>query len=108
VTSAAEAPAANALSDAKSSAEAAEAPNAPTEAPPPRPTFSKQVLRFTERFGHLMSRILLTLLYALLVAPAGIVMALFGDPLRIRRWRGTSWRPWTQDNDSLERARRQD
>jgi hypothetical protein len=64
--------------------------------------------RFTERFGHMMSRILLTLLYALLVAPAGLVMALLCDPLRIKKYRGSSWAPWNEDNESLERARRQD
>jgi hypothetical protein len=64
--------------------------------------------RFSERFGHLMSRILLTALYVVLVAPAGLLLAAFGDPLRIKRWRGSSWVPWTQDNDSLARARRQD
>ena len=64
--------------------------------------------RFTERFGHMMSRIILTLLYAVLVAPAAFVFALVCDPLRIRKWRGTSWDDWTQDNDSLARARRQD
>jgi len=65
-------------------------------------------VRFSERFGHLMSRILLTVLYVVLVAPAGLLLAAFGDPLRIKRWRGSSWVAWTQDNDSLARARRQD
>jgi hypothetical protein len=55
-----------------------------------------------------MSRIVLTVLYVALVAPAGLVLALLADPLRIKRWRGSSWSPWTQDNDSLARARRQD
>jgi hypothetical protein len=55
-----------------------------------------------------MSRIVLTVLYVVLVAPAGLVVALLADPLRIKRWRGSSWSPWTQDNDSLARARRQD
>jgi hypothetical protein len=64
--------------------------------------------RFTERFGHMMSRIVLTVLYVVLVAPAGLVVALLADPLAIKRWRGSSWTPWKQDNESLERARRQD
>jgi hypothetical protein len=68
----------------------------------------QRVARFTERFGHLMSRVVLTLLYVLLVAPAGIAVALLCDPLRIRRWRGSSWTDWRQKNDSLDRARRQD
>ena len=65
------------------------------------------LLRFIERFGHMMSRILLTILYAVLVAPAGIFLALLGDALRIRRWGGTSWQTWTH-TDTPERARRQD
>jgi hypothetical protein len=71
-------------------------------------SLTRSFFRFSERFGHLMSRVLLTALYALLVAPAGLLLALCGDPLRIKRWRGSSWDPWTQDNDSLARARRQD
>jgi hypothetical protein len=63
--------------------------------------------RFTERFGHMMSRIVLTVLYVALVAPAGLVIAAAGDPLRIRRWRGTSWNDWRERNDTLELARRQ-
>jgi hypothetical protein len=69
---------------------------------------TQSFFRFSERFGHLMSRILLTALYIVLVAPAGILLAVLADPLRIKRWRGSSWVPWTQDNDSLARARRQD
>ena len=85
-------------------------PAAPVEptAPPEKPSLKRQFARFTERFGHLMSRIVLTVLYVVLVAPAGLVVALLADPLRIKRWRGSSWSPWTQDNDSLARARRQD
>jgi len=86
------------------------APAAPVEptAPAPKPSLKQQFSRFTERFGHLMSRIVLTLLYVVLVAPAGLLLSLLGDPLRIKRWRGSSWNDWTQDNDSLARARRQD
>jgi len=73
-----------------------------------RPSLRQQLARFSERFGHLMSRVVLTALYVVLVAPAGLVLALLGDPLRIRRWRGSSWLDWTQDNDSLVRAHRQD
>jgi len=89
---------------------AAAASPAPVEpaAPAEKTSLKQQFARFTERFGHLMSRIVLTVLYVVLVAPAGLVVALLADPLRIKRWRGSSWSPWTQDNDSLARARRQD
>jgi hypothetical protein len=76
--------------------------------PEPPPSLLAQLARFSERFGHMMSRVLLTLLYVALVAPAAALLTTFGDPLRIKRWSGTSWMPWAQDNDTLERARRQD
>ena len=83
------------------------APTAPAE-PAEADSLPRQLARFSERFGHMMSRIVLTLLYAVLVAPVAALMAPFFDPLRIRRWSGSSWVRWTQDNDTLERARRQD
>ena len=84
------------------------APAAPVEPPPPRPTFMQRLTRFTERFGHMMSRVILTLLYVVLVGPAGLVLSLFADPLRIKRYGGTAWVPWTRTNDTLDLARRQD
>ncbi|MSR47125.1 MAG: hypothetical protein EXS13_08680 [Planctomycetes bacterium] len=84
------------------------APAAPVEPPPPPLRFMQRLHRFTERFGHLMSRVILTVLYIVLVGPAGLVLSLFGDPLRIRRWRGSAWHPWTRTNDTLDLARRQD
>ena len=81
---------------------------APAEPAAPPLTLLQHFFRFSERFGHMMSRILLTLLYVTLVAPAGFVISRFGDPLAIKRWRGTSWNAWTQKNDTLARARRQD
>jgi hypothetical protein len=77
------------------------------EAASPPPSAMTRLMRFTERFGHMMSRIILTVLYVALVAPAGLVLALLGDPLRIKRWRGTSWVDWRERNDTLELARRQ-
>ena len=56
----------------------------------------------------MMSRVLLTLLYITLVAPAGIVISLLGDPLKIRRYRGSSWNRWDATNENLDQARRQD
>ena len=85
------------------------APSPPGDADPGTAgSFKAALTRFTERFGHLMSRILLTLLYVVLVAPAGLVLSLFGDRLDIRRYRGSSWVPCGFDNETLDRARRQD
>lgn len=72
------------------------------------PTLKEQLIQFTERFGHMMSRVLLTLLYLVLVAPAGLFLSLFGDRLRIRRYRGTSWSDWMRVNETPQQARRQD
>ena len=74
----------------------------------PQLTWRQELFRFTERFGHMMSRIVLTVLYFTLVAPAGLVLAAIGDPLRIRRYRGSSWDPWEHATDDPVRSRRQD
>jgi hypothetical protein len=68
----------------------------------------EKFFRFTERFGHMMSRVLLTVLYVTLVAPAGILLSLFSDKLGIRRFRGTSWNDWKRTNETPSQARRQD
>ena len=74
---------------------------------PPR-RLKDQFTRFAERFGHMLSRLLLTVLYATLVLPGGLLMSLFQDPLRVKRYRGTKWTDWKRSNDTLDRARRQD
>lgn len=48
------------------------------------------IIQFSERFGHMLSRLILMLLYFLLVTPAGIVITLFGDPMKIRRSKNSS------------------
>ena len=37
------------------------------------------------RIGNFQARVLLTILYAILVLPFGLVVHLFADPLRIKR-----------------------
>ena len=75
--------------------------------PPPPESLSAQARVFLERFGHLMSRAVLTVLYVILVAPPGIVYALFLDPLRAKRRPATNWVPWKTANETVEAARRQ-
>ena len=87
---------------------AGEAPAAPTEAPPAPLSPLASFFRFSERFGHMMSRVLLTVLYITLVAPAAFVLSRCCDPLGIKRYGGSSWKPWTSKNDNLSRAQRQD
>ncbi len=63
---------------------------------------------FTERFGNMLSRIFLTLLYFLVLGPFALFYRLLADPLRIRRPRDGNWWAWVADNETLEAARRQD
>ena len=62
---------------------------------------------FTERFGNMLSRIFLTLLYFLVLGPFALVYRVVADPLRIRP-RRTNWWSWVSDNEDLRAARRQD
>jgi hypothetical protein len=85
-----------------------DAPAKPVEPTAPKQSMKEQFFIFTERFGHMMSRILLTALYILLVTPAAIFISALGDPLKIRRYKGTSWNPWDRQNETPDQARRQD
>ena len=62
---------------------------------------------FFERFGHMLSRLLLTVLYFLFVTPAGVFITLFGDSLRIRKPVNSNWRKVTVDMRDRKRARSQ-
>lgn len=67
------------------------------------------LLQFTERFGSMLSRLLLSGLYYLVLGPAALVYQRVADPLRLRRpANGSNWTAWTGTNDDLGRARRQD
>lgn len=65
------------------------------------------VMRFFERFGHMMSRVILSFLYIVLVAPPGIVYALLLDPLRMKKRPASNWVPYKTNNTTVEAARRQ-
>ena len=66
------------------------------------------LLQFSERFGNMLSRVFLTLLYFLLLGPFAIVYRLVADPLRIRRPKDSNWWEWQADNETLRAARKQD
>jgi hypothetical protein len=68
----------------------------------------KALLEFTERFGNMLSRIFLTLLYFLVLGPFALFYRLFADPLRIARPVHGNWWRWEADNEDLRAARRQD
>jgi hypothetical protein len=65
-------------------------------------------LQFTERFGNMLSRVFLTLLYFLVLGPFALVYRLVADPLRLRRPSDGNWWSWKADNETLKAARRQD
>jgi hypothetical protein len=66
------------------------------------------LLQFSERFGSMLSRVLLTVLYFLVLGPFAIFYRLCADPLRIRRPARGNWTPWKAGNETLTQARRQD
>jgi hypothetical protein len=66
----------------------------------------KALLQFSERFGSMLSRVLLTVLYFGLLGPFALLYRLFADPLRIRP-RESNWVDWRGGNDTLRAARRQ-
>jgi hypothetical protein len=66
-------------------------------------------LQFSERFGSMLSRVFLTLLYYLLLGPFALLYQLFADPLHLKpRGPKGNWSPWDAHNETLPAARRQD
>ena len=68
----------------------------------------KALLQFTERFGSLLSRVLLTILYFVVLGPFAILYRLVADPLHLRRRPRGNWSAWEETNSDLAAARRQD
>lgn len=63
-------------------------------------------LHFSERFGSMLSRVLLTVLYFGLLGPFALLYRLFADPLHLKR-RKSNWVEWQRANENLGAARRQ-
>ena len=68
----------------------------------------KGLIEFTERFGNLLSRVLLTVLYFAVLGPFALAYQLFADPLRLKRPSEGNWTVWDHPNETLSAARRQD
>ena len=66
------------------------------------------VLVFLERFGNVVGRLLLTLVYIVAVAPVAVFYRVFADALLIKQPPTSTYIPWESVNDTLEDARRQD
>ncbi|MSR62659.1 MAG: hypothetical protein EXS08_09480 [Planctomycetes bacterium] len=63
---------------------------------------------FSERFGSMLSRIFLTLLYFLVLGPFALLYQLAADPLRVKPQKDGNWAAWEARNETLAAARRQD
>lgn len=68
----------------------------------------KGLIEFTERFGNLLSRTLLTLLYFLVLGPFALVYQFVADPLRLRKKSQGQWVDWERPAASIRAARKQD
>jgi len=62
--------------------------------------------RLAHRIGNFQARVLLTVLYAVLVFPFGVIVRLFADPLRIRK-RPANWLDHSDEAHDMQWARRQ-
>lgn len=63
-------------------------------------------VRVAHKIGNFQARVILTILYSVLVFPFGIVVRLFGDPLRIKV-RPSRWIDHPDETHDLEWARKQ-
>jgi len=68
----------------------------------------RALLAFSERFGSMLSRIFLTLLYFLVLGPFALVYQRVADPLHLKRRPQGNWSAWEPHNETLSAARRQD
>ena len=67
----------------------------------------KQWMRIALVIGNFNNRVVLTLFYATVVLPFGLVVRLFGDPLAIRRKRSSAWTDIEHPTRTIEEGRRQ-
>jgi hypothetical protein len=66
------------------------------------------VLQFLERFGNVVGRTLMTVIYFVAVAPVAVFYRVLTDALLTRKPPASTYRPWSSVNETLEDARRQD
>jgi len=66
------------------------------------------VLAFLERFGNVVGRLLLSVVYWVAVAPVAVFYRVFADVLQTKHAPASTYRPWESINDTLQDARRQD
>lgn len=65
-------------------------------------------LKIARVIGNFQGQVILTLLYFILVLPFGIGVALFADPMNMKKsGKGSNFSKWKHPADNLETARRQ-
>ena len=67
----------------------------------------KQWMRIALVIGNFNNRVVLTLFYATVVLPFGLVVRLFADPLAIRQKRSSAWTDVQHATRTIEEGRRQ-
>ena len=68
----------------------------------------RALVAFSERFGSMLPRIFLTLLYFLVLGPFALLYRLAAYPLRLKRRNDGNWAACQSDNETVAAARRQD
>jgi hypothetical protein len=79
-----------------------------TPGAPPGSLMFKPVLHFLERFGDVVGRTLMTVIYFIAVMPVAIFYRMLTDALMIRKAPKSTFVDWSQVNETLEDARKQD
>jgi hypothetical protein len=89
----------------------ARSPNPPFEGAPSRNSIRKLWLKWKDlsgRAGNFQSRLVLSYFFFLFVAPFGLAVRIFGDPLRIkRREKASYWLSRPEAAGGLEQSRKQ-
>jgi hypothetical protein len=68
----------------------------------------KPVLAFLERFGNVVGRTLMTVIYFVAVMPVAIFYRMLTDALMIRKQPTSTFVDWSQVNETVDDARKQD
>jgi hypothetical protein len=66
------------------------------------------ILSFLDRFGNVVGRFILTIVYIVAVAPVAIIYSAVADALMTKKTPESTFVPWQSINETLEDARRQD
>jgi hypothetical protein len=68
----------------------------------------KPVLHFLDRFGNVVGRTMMTVIYFVAVMPVALIYRLCTDALLVKKAPTSTYREWSAINETLDDARRQD